>query len=225
MFDSTAESIHKSSETRKVYSYQDKHVYYRDLVRWTGQVDLQLGLQWSWYSFQIETRFDWDQIFGRQVKGEGEKRFGCEALGARPGGTFFFHWGPDYTKVELSCLTAWPSDIFLTWPSYICLGQVIFDLAKQYFTWKQIFDPVKKNGPSQTLNDLVKVYLTWPRKYLTWLVRVMQAIMWFLVWGSFAIRRITLLLLTKWWMNKPMVSRVQTGKVCLAILSFKMIVS
>ena len=126
MFDSTAESIHKSSETRKVYSYQDKHVYYRDLVRWTGQVDLQLGLPWSWYSFQIETRFDWDQIFGRQVKGEGEKRFGCEALGARPGGTFFFHWGPDYTKVELSCLTAWPSDIFLTWPSYICLGQVTF---------------------------------------------------------------------------------------------------
>jgi len=33
-------------------------------------------------------------------KGE-EKTFGCEAVGARPGGTFFFHWGPDYMQENI----------------------------------------------------------------------------------------------------------------------------
>ena len=36
-----------------------------------------------------------------QVKGE-EKTFECEATGARPGGTFVFHWGQDHMQVNIN---------------------------------------------------------------------------------------------------------------------------
>jgi len=50
-----------------------------------------------------EPEVDWTGGFTsgftvKLVKGEGKKTFGCEAVAARPGGTFFFHWGPDHMK-------------------------------------------------------------------------------------------------------------------------------
>jgi len=54
-----------------------------------------------------EPEVDWTGGFTsgftvKLVKGEGEKTFGCEAVGARPGGTFFFHWGPDYMQENIA---------------------------------------------------------------------------------------------------------------------------
>ena len=173
---------------------------------------------------------NWDQIWLRPNiwaagEGWGGEKIWMRGAGSSTGRNLLLPLGTRLYKggtFMSDCMAKWYffdlAKLHLSWSSNIWPGKAIFHLVTNIW-------PGQKNRPGQTLNDSVKIYLTWPRKYLTWLVRVMQAIMWFLVWGSFAIRRIILLLLTKWWMNKPMVSRVQTGKVCLAILSFKMIVS
>jgi len=53
-----------------------------------------------------EPEVDWTGGFTsgftvKLVKGL-EKTFGCEAVGARPGGTFLFHWGPDHMQENIA---------------------------------------------------------------------------------------------------------------------------
>jgi len=57
-------------------------------------------------SVAMEPEVDWTGGFTsgftvKLVRGE-EETFGCEARGARPGGTFLFHWGPDYMQENIA---------------------------------------------------------------------------------------------------------------------------